>query len=101
MQPVRVRTAGRGRPALVTGVFLLVASLVLLVSPLPTSPDARSTSPTSRSFADVLVQGDAVAAAVAAAGGRSLAALPIVGGLLARVSENRAEELSSHPGVRP
>ena len=100
MQPVRVRTAGRGRPALVTGVFLLVASLVLLVSPLPTSPDARSTSPTSRSFADVLVQGDGVAAAVAAAGGRSLAALPIVGGLLARVPEDRAEELSSHPGVR-
>ena len=100
MQPVRVRTAGRGRPALVTGVFLLVASLVLLVSPLPTSPDARSTSPTSRSLADVLVQGDGVAAAVAAAGGRSLAALPIVGGLLARVPGDRAEELSSHPGVR-
>jgi len=101
VQPVRVRTAGRGRPALVTGVFLLVASLVLLVSPLPTPPDARSTSPTSRSFADVLVQGDSVAAAVAAAGGRSLAALPIiVGGLLARVPEDRAEELSSHPGVR-
>ncbi|MET0228333.1 MAG: hypothetical protein ABW234_06470, partial [Actinomycetes bacterium] len=73
---------------------------MLLVSPLPTSPDARSTSPTSRSFADVLVQGDGVAAAVAAAGGRSLAALPIVGGLLARVPEDRAEELSSHPGVR-
>src|SRR6185295_3124344 len=100
VQPVRVRTAGRGRPALVTGVFLLVASLVLLVSPLPTSPDARSTSPTSRSFADVLVQGDGVAAAVAAAGGRSLAAQPIVGGLLARVPGDRAEELSSHPGVR-
>jgi hypothetical protein len=100
VQPVRVRTAGRGRPALVTGVFLLVASLVLLVSPLPTPPDARSTSPTSRSFADVLVQGDGVAEAVAAVGGRSLAALPIVGGLLARVPEDRAEELSDHPGVR-
>ncbi len=33
-------------------------------------------------------------------GGRSLAALPIVGGLLARVPDDRAEELSSHPGVR-
>jgi serine protease AprX len=100
VQPVRVRTAGRGRPALVTGVFLLVASLVLLVSPLPTPLDARSTSPTSRSFADVLVQGDGVADAVAAVGGRSLAALPIVGGLLARVPKDRAKELSDHPGVR-
>jgi serine protease AprX len=100
VQPVRGRTAGRGRPALVTGVFLLVASLALLVSPLPIPPDARSTSPTSRSFADVLVQGDGVADAVAAVGGRSLAALPIVGGLLARVPDDRAEELSDHPGVR-
>ena len=41
-----------------------------------------------------------MAAAVAAAGGRSLAALPIVGGLLARVPEDRAGELSSTPGVR-
>jgi serine protease AprX len=100
VQPVRVRTAGRGRPALATGVFLLVASLVLLVSPLPVSPDARSIFPTSRAFADVLVQGDGAAAAVAAAGGRSLAALPIVGGLLARVPADRAGELSAHPGVR-
>jgi serine protease AprX len=100
VQPVRVRTAGRGRPALVTGVFLLVASLVLLVSPLPVTPDARSNSPTSRSFADVLVQGDGVAAAVAAAGGRSLAALPIVDGLLARVPADEVGDLSDHPGVR-
>jgi hypothetical protein len=49
--PVRVRTAGSGRPALVTGVFLLVASLALSVSPV--SPDARSISPTSRSFIHV------------------------------------------------
>ena len=101
MQPVRVRTAGRGRPALVTGVFLLVASLVLLVSPLPIPPDARSTSPTSRSFADVLVQGDGVAAAVAAVGGRSLAALPIVGGLLARVPDDRAGSCPPTPASGP
>jgi hypothetical protein len=100
VQPVRVRTAGRGRPALVTGVFLLVASLVLLVSPPSAPTGARSTSPTPRSFADVLVQGDAAAAAVAAAGGRPLAALPIVGGLLARVPQDRAGELSSSPGIR-
>jgi hypothetical protein len=100
VQPVRVRTAGGGRPALATGVFLLVASLVLLVSPLPASPDARSNSPASRSFADVLVQGDGVAAAVAAAGGRSLAALPIVDGLLARVPADEVGHLSGHPGVR-
>ena len=81
-------------------MFLLVASLVLLVSPPSAPPGARSTSPTPRSFADVLVQGDGAAAAVAAAGGRSLAALPIVGGLLARVPEDRAGELSSAPGVR-
>jgi serine protease AprX len=81
-------------------VFLLVASLVLLVSPPSAPSGARSTSPTSRSFADVLVQGDGAAAAVTAAGGRPLAALPIVGGLLARVPEDRAGELSSSPGVR-
>jgi serine protease AprX len=99
VQPVRVRTAGGGRPALVTGVFLLVASLLLVTPPsAPTGP--RSTSPTPRSFADVLVQGDGAAAAVTAAGGRPLAALPIVGGLLARIPEDRAGELSSHPGVR-
>ena len=98
MQPVRVRTAGRGRPALATGVFLLVASLALSVSPV--SPDARSNSPTSRSFLHVLVQGDGAAAAVAAVGGRALAALPIVGGLLVRVPADEAERLSDHPGVR-
>ncbi len=80
-------------------MFLLVASL-LLVSPPSAPSGARSTSPTPRPFADVLVQGDGAAAAVAAAGGRLLAALPIVGGLLARVPEDRAGELSSHPGVR-
>ena len=73
---------------------------MLLVSPLPAPPDARSISPTPRSFADVLVQGDGAAAAVAAAGGRSLAALPIVGGLLARVPADEAGQLSDHPGVR-
>ena len=73
---------------------------MLLVSPPSAPTGARSTSPTPRPFADVLVQGDGAAAAVAAAGGRSLAALPIVGGLLARVPEDRAGELSSSPGVR-
>jgi hypothetical protein len=77
-------------------VFLLVASLVLLVSPLPASPDARSNSPASRSFADVLVQGDGVAAA----GGRSLAAPPIVDGLLARVPADEVGDLSDHPAGR-
>ncbi|HET9560367.1 MAG TPA: hypothetical protein VFS70_24770, partial [Actinomycetota bacterium] len=65
-------------------MFLLVASLVLLVSPLSTSLDAPSISPPSLSVVDVLVQGGG-AAAVAAAGGRSLAVLPIIDGLLARV----------------
>ena len=78
-------------------MFLLVASLVLLVSPLSTSLDARSISPPSLSVVDVLVQGGGAAAAVAAAGGRSLAVLPIVDGLLARVP---AAELPGHPGVR-
>ncbi|HJW36965.1 MAG TPA: S8 family serine peptidase, partial [Actinomycetes bacterium] len=81
-------------------MFLLVASLVLLVSPLPTSLDARSISPPSLSVVDVLVQGGGAAAAVAAAGGRSLAVLPIVDGLLARVPAAGAAELSGCPGVR-
>ncbi|HYN17908.1 MAG TPA: hypothetical protein VEY96_07480, partial [Actinomycetes bacterium] len=81
-------------------MFLLVASLALLVSPLPTSPDARSISPTSGSVVDLLVQGGGAAAAVAAAGGRSLAVLPIVDGLLARVPAAEAAGLSARPGVR-
>jgi serine protease AprX len=81
-------------------VFLLVASLVLLVSPLSTSLDARSISPPSLSVVDLLVQGGGAAAAVAAAGGRSLAVLPIVDGLLARVPAAEAAELSRRPGVR-
>jgi serine protease AprX len=81
-------------------VFLLVASLVLLVSPLSASLDARSISPPSPSVVDLLVQGGGAAAAVAAAGGRSLAVLPIVDGLLARVPAAEAAELSRRPGVR-
>ena len=91
VQPAQGRTAGRGRPALVTGVFLLVSSLALLVPP-PASPDSASTFSSSR-LVDVLVQGRGAAAAVAAAGGRSLTALPIVDGLLARVPAARTPEL--------
>ena len=98
MQPVRGRTAGRGRPALVTGVFLLVSSLALLVPP-PASPDSASTFSSSR-LVDVLVQGRGAAAAVAAAGGRSLAALPIVDGLLAQVPAEQAPDLARQPEVR-
>ena len=100
VQPVPGRTAGRGRPALATGVFLLVASLVLLVAP-PAPPDARSipSSPSSAPLLDLLVQGRGAAAAVAAAGGRSLAALPIVDGLLARVPAAQAARLDDRPGV--
>jgi serine protease AprX len=80
-------------------VFLLVASLVLLVSP-PTWPDAPSFSTSSsRPLVELLVQGPG-AAAVAAVGGRSLAALPIVDGLLAQVPAAEAPRLSHHPGVR-
>jgi serine protease AprX len=81
-------------------VFLLVASLVLLVAP-PAPPDARSipSSPSSARLLDVLVQGRGAAAAVAAAGGRSLAALPIVDGLLARVPAAQAARLAGQPGV--
>jgi serine protease AprX len=98
VQPAQGRTAGRGRPALVTGVFLLVSSLALLVPP-PASPDSPSTFSPSR-LVDVLVQGRGAAAAVAAAGGRSLAALPIVDGLLARVPADQAPKLVGQPGVR-
>ena len=99
VQPAQGRTAGRGRPALVTGVFLLVFSLALLVPP-PASPDSPSTSTFSPSRpVDVLVQGRGAAAAVAAVGGRSLAALPIVDGLLARVPGGKAPELARQPEV--
>jgi hypothetical protein len=96
VQPVRGRTAGRGRPALVTGVFLLVSSLALLVPP-PASPDSPSTFSSSR-LVDVLVQGRGATAAVAAVGGRSLAALPIIDGLLARVpAEEAPDQLPAGP----
>jgi serine protease AprX len=101
VQPVRGRTAGGGRPALVSGVLLLVASLVLLVPPLPGPLDVRSISSSSfRPPVEVLVQGPGAAAAVAAVGGRPLAALPIVDGLLARVPGAEAAALSRRPGVR-
>jgi hypothetical protein len=80
-------------------VFLLVSSLALLVPP-PASPDSPSTVSPSRSL-DVLVQGRGAAAAVAAAGGRSLAALPIVDGLLARVLADQAPDLAAGPGSGP
>jgi len=76
-------------------VFLLVSSLALLVPP-PASPATFSPS----RLVDVLVQGDGAAAAVTAVGGRSLAALPIVDGLLARVPADRARELAGRPEVR-
>jgi hypothetical protein len=95
VQPVRGRTAGRGRPALVTGVFLLVSSLALLVPP-PASPDSPSFTPSR--LVDVLVQGRGATAAVAAVGGRSLAALPIIDGLLARVpAEEAPDQLPAGP----
>jgi serine protease AprX len=101
VQPVRGRTAGGGRPALVTGILLLVASLALLVPPLPGPLDVRSLpSSSSASPVDVLVQGPGAAAAVAAVGGRPLAALPIVDGLLARLPAHQEPELSRRPGVR-
>jgi serine protease AprX len=100
--PARGRTAGGSRPALVTGVFLLLASLAL---PVPPSgpPDAASipSAPSpSASFVDVLVQGAGAATAVAAAGGRPLAYLPLVDGLLARVPAAGAADLARRPGVR-
>jgi hypothetical protein len=50
-------------------VFLLVASLVLLVSPLSTPLDTRSISPPSLSVVDVLIQGGGAAGAVTDADG--------------------------------
>jgi serine protease AprX len=79
-------------------VFLLVSSLALLVPP-PASPNSPSSFSSSR-LVDVLVQGDGAAAAVAAVGGRALAALPIVDGLLARVPADRSRELARQPEVR-
>jgi serine protease AprX len=94
VQPVRVRTAGRRRPALATGCFLLLASLALPVPP-PGPPDAPSTS-----TLHLLVQGPGAAAAVAGVGGEPLAALPIVDGLLARVPASGAALLARWAGVR-
>ena len=78
-------------------MFLLVFSLALLVPP-PASPNSPSFS--SSRLVDVLVQGDGAAAAVAAVGGRSLAALPIVDGLLATIPAGRSPELARQPEVR-
>jgi hypothetical protein len=79
---------------------VLVASLALL-APAPVTPDLPSLSlPSALPLVDVLVQGAGAAAAVAAVGGASLAALPIVDGLLARVPAAGADRLPDHPGVR-
>jgi serine protease AprX len=71
------------------GFFLLA-----VLHPLPTAPPGAATL-------DVLVQGEGAAAALAAAGGRPLAALPIVDGLLGRVPAGQAERLRrDRPRVR-
>jgi serine protease AprX len=81
-------------------VFLVLASFALPVPP-PAVPGTRSVSSfTSLPPVDLLVQGPGATAAVAAAGGRSLAALPIVDGLLARVPAAQVPWLARRPGVR-
>jgi serine protease AprX len=71
------------------GFFLLA-----VLYPLPTAPRGAATL-------DVLVQGEGAAAALVAVGGRPLAALPIVGGVLGRVPAGQAERLRrDRPGVR-
>ncbi|HWC44216.1 MAG TPA: S8 family serine peptidase [Actinomycetota bacterium] len=78
-------------------MFLLVFSLALLVPP-PASPNSPTFS--SSRLVDVLVQGDGAAAALAAVGGRTLASLPIVDGLLATIPAGRSPELARRPDVR-
>jgi serine protease AprX len=64
------------------GFFLLA-----VLHPLPTAP------PDDAATLDVLVQGEGAAAALAAVGGRPLAALPVVDGLLGRIPAGQAERL--------
>jgi serine protease AprX len=72
------------------GFFLLA-----VLYPLPTAP------PGAAATLDVLVQGEGAAAALAAVGGRPLAALPIVGGVVGRVPAGQAERLRrDRPRVR-
>jgi serine protease AprX len=66
------------------GFFLLA-----VLHPLPTASPGQ----TDPSALDVLVQGEGAAAALAAVGGRPLAALPIVDGLLGRIPAGQAERL--------
>ena len=85
MQPARARAVGRRRPAMAAGFFLLA-----VLHPLPTASPGQAGG---AALVDVLVQGEGAAAALVAVGGRPLAALPIVDGLLGRIPAEQAERL--------
>jgi len=67
------------------GFFLLA-----VLHPLPTASPGQAGG---AALVDVLVQGEGAAAALVAVGGRPLAALPIVDGLLGRIPAEQAERL--------
>jgi serine protease AprX len=85
------------------GFFLLAVLHPLSIPPPP--PDLAATRlaepEAAVALVDVLVQGEGAAAAVAAAGGRPLVALPIVDGVVGRVPAGEVERLRrGRPGVR-
>jgi serine protease AprX len=90
VQPTGARAAAGRRPALAAGCLLLAA----LLTPGAELPGAGGV------WLDVLVQGRGAAAALAAVGGRPLAGLPIVDGVLGRVPAAKAAHLRRAPGVR-
>jgi serine protease AprX len=90
VQPTGARAAAGRRPALAAGCLLLAA----LLTPAAELPGAGGV------WLDVLVQGRGAAAALAAVGGRPLAGLPIVDGVLGRVPAAKAAHLRRAPGVR-
>jgi serine protease AprX len=91
VQPAWARTATGRCPALAAGCLLLAALL---------TPAAGLPGRGGAVWLDVLVQGRGAAAALAAAGGRPLAGLPIVDGVLGRVPAEAARHLRRAPGVR-
>jgi serine protease AprX len=88
MLPAPAHFSGRRRLARIAGCLVLLAALI--------GPSGAAQT----RWAEVVVQGEGAAAAVAAAGGRLLAGLPLVGGVLGRVPAGRAGTLGRSPGVR-
>ncbi len=95
---IRRRRSSSGRPALLMGVGILAPSLGVVAMALPAAPRPPAAPPGDGPAQHFVVLGsslDAARAAVAAAGGRVVAPLPVVRGVDAQLSPAAARSLAA------